>query len=55
MSSGNIDTRLGMLWDKLTRNSREVAELKPRLRTLEKRVDRLEETMTSQQHEEAPK
>lgn len=39
-----LDQRLSLLWDKITRISREVMTLKPRLRTIEKRLGRLEET-----------
>ncbi|MCK1801789.1 hypothetical protein MTQ12_01775 [Brevibacterium sp. R8603A2] len=37
-----LDQRLSLLWDKITRISREVMTLKPRLRTIEKRLDRIE-------------
>ena len=40
-----LDQRLSLLWDKLTRNSRETAALKPTVRTFEKRLDRLEESV----------
>lgn len=38
-----LDQRLSLLWDKITRISREVMTLKPRLRTIEKRLDRIEQ------------
>ncbi|MCK1801481.1 hypothetical protein MTQ12_00200 [Brevibacterium sp. R8603A2] len=46
-----LDQRLSMLWNKLTDNSREVRALHPRTRTLEKRVDRIEQTLAEKKED----